>query len=141
MVKMRRPVPKTLLLLLLIYGVASLIHFAHNAEFLADYPNLPVPWTRMGVYAAWTALTAIGVGGWFLVVRGYPLVGLLLWALYAVLGLDSLGHYVLAPMSEHTLAMNSTILFEVTAAALVLIEVMRQMAHHVLRMRRAKDDA
>ena len=122
-----------LLTLLLIYGAASLIHFIHNAEFLADYPNLPTSWTRAGVYLAWVALTIVGVGGWFILVRGFPRTGLLVLAVYAAFGLDSLGHYVVAPMSAHSLAMNSTILFEVIAAALVLIEVVRQMARHTLR--------
>ena len=138
---MNKPVQKTLLILLLIYGVASLIHFVHNAEFLTDYPNLPASWSRAGVYLAWAELTIVGVVGWFLVVRGLPRAGLLLLAVYAVLGMDSLGHYVLAPLSEHTLAMNSTILFEVTAAAMVLIEVMRQMAHHILRRKYLRNDA
>ena len=120
MVKMRRPVPKTLLVLLLMYGVASLIHFAHNAQFLTDYPEMPASWTRAGVYFAWIGLTIIGVAGWILLARGYQLAGLLLLAVYAVFGLDSLGHYVLAPISDHTVAMNSTILLEVVAAALVL---------------------
>lgn len=34
--------------------------------------------------------------------------------------------YVLAPLSAHTAAMNSTILVEVSAAALVLCEVVRR---------------
>jgi hypothetical protein len=138
---MDNPIPKILLTLLLIYGLASLIHFVHNAEFLADYPNLPESWTRAGVYSAWIALTVVGVGGWILVVRGFPRVGLLLLVVYAVLGLDSLGHYIVAPMSDHTPTMNSTILLEVTAAALVLIEVMRKMAQHTLRRRYSKPDA
>ena len=133
---MDQPIQKTLLTLLVIYGVASLIHFIHNAEFLTDYPNLPTSWTRAGVYLAWVGLTAIGVGGWFLMVRGFPRIGLLVLALYAMLGLDSLGHYVLAPMSDHTLGMNSTILFEVTAAALVLIEVVRLLACNSLRRKK-----
>ena len=130
---MNKPAQKTLLVLLIIYGTASLIHFTHNAEFLADYPNLPASWTSAGVYLAWVALTAVGVTGWFLMVRGFPVVGLLLLGVYAVLGLDSLGHYVVASMSDHTLGMNSTILFEVTAAALVLIEVVRQMKYQLWR--------
>jgi len=130
---MNKPVQETLLVLLLMYGTASLIHFTHNAEFLADYPNLPASWTSAGVYLAWVALTAVGVTGWFLMVRGFPVVGLLLLGVYAVLGLDSLGHYVVASMSDHTLGMNSTILFEVTAAALVLIEVARQMMYQLRR--------
>ena len=124
---MHRPIQKVLFVLLIIYGSASFIHFVHNAEFLTDYPNLPDSWTRAGVYFAWIGMTLVGVTGWMLVVRNYHLSGLLLIAIYAGLGLDSLGHYIIAPFSSHTLAMNSTILFEVTAAMLVLIEVAKQM--------------
>jgi hypothetical protein len=117
---------RTLFALLLIYGAASLMHFVHNAEFIAEYPNLPSSWSRVHVYLAWIALTAVGIVGWLLVSRGYLSIGLALLATYAGLGLDSLGHYVLAPLSHHTLAMNVTILLEVTAAGLVLVEVVRQ---------------
>jgi hypothetical protein len=30
-----------LLMLLLAYGAASLVHYVHNARFLTDYPNMP----------------------------------------------------------------------------------------------------
>ena len=116
----------TLLALLLVYGVASLIHFVHNAEFIAEYPNLPSSWSRAGVYFAWIVLTVVGIAGWLLVSRRYLVIGLVLLAIYAALGLDSLGHYVLAPLSAHAFAMNATILLEVTAAGLVLVEVVRQ---------------
>jgi hypothetical protein len=117
---------KRLAALLLLYAAASLVHFVHNAEFVRDYPNLPASWTRAGVYGAWVALTAIGLSGWLLSRRNA--VGLLLIALYAALGIDSLGHYALAPMARHTWMMNATILAEVTAAALVLVEVLRRLA-------------
>jgi hypothetical protein len=131
---------RTLALMLLIYGAASLVHFVHNAEFIADYPNLPRSWSRAGVYVAWAAITGVGLVGWLLVWRGYSMAGLALLAIYAALGLDSLGHYVLAPLSAHTFAMNATILLEVTAAALVLVEVVRQLAHLMsVRLGRARD--
>jgi hypothetical protein len=110
------------------YGTASLVHFFHNAEFLAEYPNMPPSWSRAGVYAALAGLTATGVLGWLLMSRGKRLAGLCFVALYAALGIDSLGHYVLAPMSAHTTTMNFTILAEVTAAALLLLESLRLMA-------------
>jgi hypothetical protein len=122
---------RTLLPLLLIYGLASLVHFSHNAEFVADYPNLPASWSRADVYLAWIALTIVGIAGWVLMRRGFLLAGLVVLALYAALGLDSLGHYLLAPLSAHTLMMNSTILAEVTAAGLVLVEVMWQIGRRV----------
>lgn len=120
-----------LLVLMLAYGTATLLHFVHNAEFLADYPNMPGWLSRAGVYVAWVGLTLIGALGWFLVSRGSRLTGLLLVAAYAALGLDSLGHYMLAPMSAHTMTMNFTILLDVTAATLLLIESARLMARQM----------
>lgn len=117
---------KRLIALALLYMTASLIHFIHNAEFLADYPNLPQTWTRMSVYLAWLGMTALGAVGLLLVIRGLRMAGLLLIAVYSILGMDSLGHYVAAPMAAHTAAMNFTILLEVGTAAVVLIEVLWQ---------------
>jgi hypothetical protein len=124
----RKPLQRVLLVLLLIYGVASLVHFVHNAEFLADYPNLPTSWSRSAVYLAWLGMTAVGLCGWVVFLRGFTLTGLLLLAAYAALGLDSLGHYMVAPISAHTVAMNATIVFEVTAAAVLLAQVLRLLA-------------
>jgi hypothetical protein len=114
-----------LLIALLVYCAASLIHFVHNAEFLQQYPGLPASWSRLGVYAAWLVMTAVGGLGAMLYFKGYRRAGLPILAIYAALGLDSLGHYVIAPLSAHTPAMNVTILLEVSAAALVLLVVTR----------------
>jgi len=118
---MRRAISRTLPVLLFLYAAASLVHFVHNAEFLADYPNLPVSWSRADVYLAWVLMTALGALGWWLVLRGFTIPGLAVVVVYAGLGLDSLGHYLVAPMSSHSSAMNTTILAEVTTAALVLM--------------------
>ena len=117
---------RVLLILLLVYGGASLIHFIHNAEFLQHYPGLPASWSRFGVYLAWGVMTAVGIAGSMLYFRGWRRIGLAILAVYAALGLDSLGHYFVAPLSAHSTAMNSTILLEVGAAALVLCEVVRR---------------
>jgi hypothetical protein len=134
-------VQKTLLILLLVYGAASLVHFVHNAEYLADYPNMPESWIREDIYLAWIGLTIVGISGWVLLNYRFIVLGLLLLAVYAVLGLDSLGHYVLASFSEHTSTMNLTILLEVAAAAFVLIEVLRQLVQHIVRKGYIKHDA
>jgi len=39
-------------LLFALYTLASLTHFAHNAEYIAFYPGLPVWMTRESVYPA-----------------------------------------------------------------------------------------
>jgi hypothetical protein len=138
---MHRPTHRTLLVLVLIYGAASLLHFVHNAEFLADYPNLPASWSRAGVYRAWLVLTVVGVAGWVFLSRGHQRTGLVLIALYAIGGLDSLGHYVLAPFADHTRAMNATIVLEVAAAALLFSTVVWQLVQQVLLRRVVERDA
>jgi hypothetical protein len=80
---------------------------------------MPAWLSRADVYVAWLAITAIGIAGYILVGHRHRFAGLLMIAAYAALGLDSLGHYVLAPMSAHTATMNSTILLEVATAALL----------------------
>ena len=114
-------VPGFLLVLLLAYGAASLLHFSHNAEFLADYPNMPDWLSRTKVYMAWLGVTTIGVAGYLLVRRGRQYLGFSVIAVYAALGFDGLGHYSLAPLSAHTPMMNFTIWLEVAVAAVLLI--------------------
>lgn len=110
---------------MLAYAAASLLHHAHNAAFLADYPSMPAWLTPAGVWAAWLATTAVGVAGWFAVRRGHRLVGLGTLALYGALGLYGLAHYGVAPMSAHTPGMHLTIGLEVATGALVMIAVAR----------------
>jgi hypothetical protein len=110
--------------LLLLYAAASLLHFAHNAEYLGDYPNLPDWLTRGGVYLAWGAQTAFGLFGYVVYRCGWRLIGLILLVIYACFGFDGLLHYTRAPLDAHTMAMNFTILFEVLTAGLLLVCVL-----------------
>lgn len=126
-----RQATTALMLLLLTYGLASLFHYAHNAEFLADYPNMPGWLSRTKVYFAWLGVTAVGMTGYLLFRRGHKLIGLSVIALYAALGFDGLAHYSLAPMSAHTATMNVSIWLEVAAAALLLIVVAALMTKQV----------
>ena len=109
--------------LLALYASASLLHFTHNAEYLARYPNLPASWTRADVYLAWCGVTALGLLGYVLYRIGYPRLGLLLLAVYGGLGFAGLLHYTRASIAHHSAAMNFTIWAEVAAAALFLISV------------------
>jgi len=113
-------IPGYLFALVAIYCAASLVHFVHNAQFISEYPNLPASLTSSKVYLAWIAVTSVGAIGVALAGSGRHVFGLVLIAGYAALGFAGLDHYVLAPVSAHTLAMNATIAFEVVAAAVVL---------------------
>ena len=107
--------------LVALYFLASLTHFAHNAEFIAFYPNMPQSLTRETVYLAWLAVTGIGVAALIATRFGLPVLGAVLLAAYGAMGLDGLGHYTLALCSEHTLATNLTIWFEVAAGVVLLL--------------------
>ena len=118
--------------LTLLYAAASFLHFAHNAEYLADYPNLPASFTRIGIYAAWLAVSAVGASGLALVRFGRAPPGLALLGLYAALGFDGLLHYTRAPIADHTAGMNFTIGFEVAAAAALFFFVVNAATRRLL---------
>ncbi|MBV8805864.1 MAG: hypothetical protein JO042_12475 [Sinobacteraceae bacterium] len=114
-----------LLPLMLIYGAASLLHFAHNAVYLRDYPNLPQWLTSTGVAAAWWVVALTGVFGYFLYSRVARLAGMLTIAVYALFGFGGLDHYAVAPVTAHTTGMNLTILLEAGSSLALLICVAR----------------
>lgn len=131
MSRLNPSLPAAYLALAVAYLLASLGHFAHNAEFICSYPNLPVWLTSAQVYGFWLAVTAVGALGMMLVLGGRKSLGLLVMGAYAALGFDGLGHYALAPMSLHTLAANLTILSEVVAAALLLAATASLLLRHL----------
>ena len=110
-------------LALIAVAAATLFHHAHNAEFLAEYPNMPAALTPAGVYLAWLAATLVGLAGYVFVKRGWRRIGTGLLVAYACYGLDGLVHYLLAPVSAHTLVMNLSIAAEAVAAAALLVVV------------------
>ncbi len=104
-------------------AAASLGHFAHNAEYLAQYPNLPAAWTRLEVYVAWIGVTALGLLGYGLDRRGRSRAGLAVLAVYGALGLGGLLHYTRAPFDHHSPMMNLTIGIEAAAAVVFLLNL------------------
>ena len=120
---------KPLWSLIAIYTFASLLHFVHNAEYIAFYPNMPAWITSATVYKAWLGIVAVGVAGVGFWCVGWPVLGAVLVAAYGALGIDGLAHYTLALCTEHSLAANATIWFEVlSGAALMLLAGARAYA-------------
>jgi hypothetical protein len=117
------PAQRTLPWALLFYAAATLLHFTHNAAYLAQYPNLPATWSAGEVYLAWCALTLLGVLGYIAYRRGHRHSGMALLVLYGVLGFAGFLHYTRAPMLQHSATMNVTIWTEAAAAALLLINL------------------
>jgi hypothetical protein len=105
------------------YAAATLLHFVHNAQYLAQYPNLPASWSATDVYLAWCCITALGVVGYAAYLREHRSFGLTLLALYAGLGFAGLLHYTRASIAHHSVMMNVTIWTEAGAATLLLINV------------------
>jgi hypothetical protein len=100
------------------------VHFAHNAEYLRDYPNLPAWLTRSQIYFTWALIAALGAAGCILYRQGRAIAGLTALFVYAGVGFDGLLHYGRAPIEAHTAAMNATIWIEVVTAALLLVAVL-----------------
>jgi hypothetical protein len=115
---MRRAI--ILLALMTLYGAASLLHFVHNAVYIQDYPNLPKWITPLGVYASWCVIAMIGALGYWLYLKVSPAYGLMAVTICALLGFGALDHYALAPIGVHSIAMNATIIAEVSAASALL---------------------
>jgi len=115
---------ETLPWVFVLYAAATLLHFAHNAEYLAQYPHLPPSWSRTDVYAAWGALMALGLAGYGLYGLGGRGVGLVILGVYATLGFGGLLHYTRAPMAHHSAMMNLTIWAEALAGSLLLANVL-----------------
>lgn len=116
----------------LLYACASFLHFAHNAEYLADYPNLPGWITRGGVCAAWFGIAAIGAAGLACHASGRRHAGFLLLGVYAAFGFDGLLHYTRAPFADHSSAMNATIAFEFATAAALFFFVVNAATRRLL---------
>lgn len=106
-----------------VYLAASLAHFIHNAQFVADWPNLPPSLTRTVIYATWLGITALGAVGAALWWRGWRRTGGALLAVYAAIGFDGFLHYTRAPMLAHSAVMNFTVWFEGAAALLLLLAI------------------
>ncbi|MEA3195071.1 MAG: hypothetical protein QOD26_3404 [Betaproteobacteria bacterium] len=107
--------PRHIQVLFATYFLATLLHFVHNAEYIAFYPNMPAWLTREKVYLAWLAISSVGVASLVVGRFGLRALAALLVGAYGALGLDALTHYTLALCSEHTLAANLTIWFEAIA--------------------------
>jgi hypothetical protein len=106
--------------------LATLVHHVHNAQFLADYPNMP-GWLSPGwVYAAWLGVTAVGISGYLLVRHGAHRAGALVLLAYAAYAVDGLLHYTRAAPSEHSAVMNATIALEAVTGALLAFAVVRR---------------
>ena len=114
----------TLPWIFILYSAATLLHFAHNAEYLAQYPHLPASWSRGDVYAAWGGLMALGLAGYGLYALGSRGIGRMILGLYAILGFGGLLHYTRAPMAHHSAMMNLTIWAEALTGSLLLANVL-----------------
>lgn len=122
--------PTHLQWLTLIYCLASLAHFVHNAEYIAYYPNMPAWLMREQVYMVWLAITSVGATALLLHRLGKRIASVALLGAYGAFGFDALGHYALALCSEHTLAQNLTIWLETASGAALLVACMLYLASH-----------
>ncbi|MGJ4748490.1 hypothetical protein ACQV5M_19170, partial [Leptospira sp. SA-E8] len=128
--------PRHIRVLLGVYTLASLAHFAHNAEYIAYYPNMPAWITREGVYLAWLAIASVGLTGIVFALLSWHTAAALCIAIYGTLGLDGLGHYALALCSQHSYTMNVTIWLEAATGTVLALCALWHITPRVIRNRR-----
>jgi hypothetical protein len=104
--------------------IATLVHHAHNAQFLDDYPNMPASLSPALVYLAWLAATAVAFTGYWAVRAGHRIAGGLVLLAYGAYSIDGLMHYTRAPLAAHTPAMNTTIFFEALTGGFLMLVVL-----------------
>ncbi|MEO0971492.1 MAG: hypothetical protein AAFX85_00240 [Pseudomonadota bacterium] len=114
-----------------LYAVATTVHFAHNALFLDQYPNMPAWFTPLGVLGALATVHVLGVIGVVFALLRMNVLALGFLGAYAAFGFDGLAHYAVAPFASHTFTMNATILIEVGSALVLFVLV----AHSLLAKR------
>lgn len=131
----RSLLPTHMWVLVAVYFVASLAHFAHNAEFIAFYPNMPSWLTREYVYLAWLSVTSLGVAGLIVVRLGLHALGVFAVGAYGALGLDGLAHYSLALCSAHTFATNVTIWCEAISGLVLMLASAVLLARRIAHVR------
>ncbi|HZY17513.1 MAG TPA: hypothetical protein VFE82_03480 [Ramlibacter sp.] len=129
--------PSHLWWLIVVYFLASLAHFSHNAEYIALYPNMPAWLSREDVYLAWTAITSFAIAGGLMLARGWRVAAGVALGAYGASGLAGLAHYTLALCSEHTFLMNLTIWFEAVAGVALAVAAFRHVAVTGLAKKRA----
>jgi hypothetical protein len=93
--------------------------------------------TREQVYLVWLAVTSVGAVALILLALGRRIASALFLGVYGACGLDALGHYTLALCSQHTLAQNFTIWFEVIAGVALLASSVSYIGKQVRARRHA----
>lgn len=115
----------------MVFFVADLAHFVHNAEYIAYYPGMPSWLSREQVYLDWVAGASVELSGLLVYRTKLKVLGLMQVATYGALGIDGLAHSTLALCSEHTLATNLTIWFEVLAGLSLLLASAAWIGGHI----------
>lgn len=102
-----RPSPRARQVLLVLLGTAvavSVVHYVDNVVNYADYPqpgpgDLPAP-SAATIGAAWFVLTAFGVAGLLLFLRGRVVPAAACLTVYSVSGLVGFAHYSVPGATE-----------------------------------------
>lgn len=109
-----------LLILLVLNMIASILHYTDNLIYFDLYPE-PDWFSPYLTDSIWWLMTPLGIGGfWFYRQKKFPLAYIGLYG-YSLLSQLTLGHYLIAPIWDLSLKMNSLILIESFVAIPLLL--------------------
>lgn len=109
-----RPDPRSVTILrrVLVAGVVlTTIHYTDNYVYFDEYPQ-PASLRPWQVYTGWLLLTAVGIAGYRLYVRGLVAAASVCLLVYSYTGTSSLGHYLYGALDEFSLKQHAFILVD-----------------------------
>lgn len=110
---------KLLFSILIASIVITSIHYTDNAIFIDKYPE-PQWITTFGIYLTWSAMSILGIIGYWLYSQGKRWLSYCCLGIYSLTGLSSPMHYFYGGMSEFSLKMHTFIWLDFVAGALVI---------------------
>ncbi|BAY98595.1 hypothetical protein NIES37_25470 [Tolypothrix tenuis PCC 7101] len=94
--------------------VASILHYSDNIIFFKQYPE-PSWFTPQITDSCWLVMTPLGLAGYYQYIKRSFNSAYLCLYLYIIMSQLTLGQYIITPMWELSMKMNTLILFEAVA--------------------------
>ncbi|BAY30448.1 hypothetical protein NIES2107_22930 [Nostoc carneum NIES-2107] len=91
--------------------VASILHYSDNIIFFNQYPE-PAWFTPQITDSCWLVMTPLSLAGYYQYIKRSFNSAYLCLYIYIIMSQLTLGHYIITPMWELSIKMNTLILFE-----------------------------
>ena len=110
---------KVLFIIIVINILVTMVHYIDNIIYLDEYPD-PEWMTGHIIDAFWFVMTPFSIIGYILLKKRKTTIGAICLYIYSIMSLLVLSHYLIAPIWEISLKINSFILLEALSAVFLI---------------------